>query len=393
MNQATREFIAQHLHSDLYSLSLLASKNPEVDIPLAIRQITGKQKVKHKIPTFWACEELLYPVKLSLEQSSSEITAQHKTAGCKGKLLVDLTGGFGVDSYFFSFHFEQIIYVERDAELCELAKHNFKALGRHNITVVNDTAENYLPRIEGADWIYLDPARRTQSGQKAVLLSDCEPDIALLAGQLPAKGKKVMIKLSPMIDTTSLARELKQVEEIQIIAVENECKEVVTILGQTATDQPALVTANYPKTKTVETFHFSPQEEQTAAATYTSNLHTYLYEPNAAVMKGGAFKLVSQRFELDKLHANSHLYTSDKLIEDFPGRIFRVENVYGFSKESLKELRSKINKANLTVRNFPLSVNELRKKLKLAEGGNDYLFATTLSDESKVLVQGVKVER
>lgn len=392
MNEATLQFINNHLNDDVYLLSLLSAKFPEVDMPLAIRQILGKQKVIDKIPSFYACENILYPAKLSLEQSSSEISAKHKSQVCEGKILIDLTGGFGVDCYFFSFHFDKLIYVERQKELCELAQHNFKALGRKNIEVYNDEAEQFLEKCEKVDWIYLDPARRSESGKKVVLLSDCEPNVSELHDKLLSKAEKVMIKLSPMIDLSNLMRELPNVVEIQIIAIENECKEVVAILKQEATKSIKIKTANYPKLGKVEEFEFTLEEEQNSVANHSNQLQNFLYEPNAAVMKSGAFKLISSRFNIDKLHINSHLYTSNDFLEDFPGRKFKIEKQYDFSKETIKTFQKEIKKANLATRNFPLSVNDLRKKLKLQEGGENYIFATTLNDGKKVLLNCSKIK-
>ena len=386
MNEATRHFISGHLNDDVYSLKLQETKFPEVDMALAIRQILGKQKVKHKIPAFFECDELLFPQKLSLEQASSEITAKHKTAGCEGKVLIDMTGGFGVDSYFFSFNFEKVIYVERQTELCELASHNFGALNRKNIQVINNSAENQLEKTDYADWIYLDPARRTGAGKKAVLLSDCEPDVSLLAGQLLAKSNQVMIKLSPMIDISGLINELPSISEIQIIAVENECKEVVTVLRSQKADKIRVKTVNYTTRNKTETFDFQLDDEQSAQVSFTSQLQNYLYEPNSAVMKSGAFKLISERFRINKLHVNSHLYTSDTFIPDFPGRIFLIERIYDFSKNELKQFQTDIRSANLSIRNLPMTVENLRKKLKISEGGDIYVFGTTLNDGKKVLL-------
>ncbi|MHB9056631.1 MAG: class I SAM-dependent methyltransferase [Paludibacteraceae bacterium] len=387
MNEATSNFILDHVNDDVHSLLLQAAKYPEVDMQLAIRQITGKQKIKQKIPTYFRCESLLYPAKLSLEQSSSEITAKHKLANCEGKVLIDLTGGFGVDSYFFSFNFQKVIYIEKQEELCKLAKLNFNALGRSNIQVIHDTAENYLERTEKADWIYLDPARRTETGKKAVLLTDCKPNVIDLAEQLLAKSDKVMVKLSPMIDIKSLINELPDIAEIQIIAIENENKEVIAILKNIKSDNPDIKTVNYPNNKKVQNFNFNLNEEYLTEAKYSNQLKIYLYEPNAAVMKSGAFKLVSNRFGIEKLQMNSHLYTSDKLIENFPGRIFEIEKTYDFSKRSLKEFNLEIKKSNLSIRNFPITISELRKKLKLSDGGDIYVFATTLLSGKKILIK------
>ena len=305
MDKNTRRFIDKHQDSDVYTLSLLADKYPDVDMQLAVRQITGKQKMRYKVPPFFACTELLYPARLSLEQASSEKTGRYKAGLCKGDTLTDLTGGFGVDSFFFSFCFEKVIYVERQAELCELAKHNFPALKRNNIFVVNDTAESFLDKAGQYDWIFLDPARRTESGKKAVLLSDCEPNAAEIADKLLAKSDHVMIKLSPMIDIAGLTKELPDTAEIHIVSVDNECKEVIVILKKNTTEKISIRTVNFPNNKPVEYFDYFLDDEAGAQASYAEQLHTYLYEPNASVMKSGAFRSVSARFKIGKLHKNS----------------------------------------------------------------------------------------
>ncbi len=392
MNEATRHFILRHVSDDVHLLAFQAAKYPDVDMMLAIRQITGMQKVKHKIPAFYECENLLFPARLSLEQSSSEITAKHKSALCEGKTIIDLTGGFGVDAYFFSFRFDRVIYVERQEELCKIAKHNFKALNRKNIQVICDNAENQLDKTSNVDWIYLDPARRTDTGKKAVLLSDCEPNVAVLSEKLLSKSDKVMIKLSPMIDIATLTKELAGITEIHIIAVENECREVIAVMEHQKSDHILIKTTNYTNKNHTENLCFHQIEEQTAQINAANQLCKYLYEPNAAIMKSGAFKLVSDRFRIHKLHVNSHLYTSDLLINDFPGRIFRIEKAYEFKKKSIREFQSEIKKANLSIRNFPLSVSELRNKLKLQEGGNVYVFATTLYNDTKVLISTKKIK-
>ena len=392
MNQATRIFIDEHTNDDVALLSLQAARFPDVDMPFAIRQISGKQKVREKIPTFYSCRELLYPLKLSLEQSSSEITAKHKSALCEGEVLYDMTGGFGVDCFFLSSRFRQVFYVEAQTELCQLAEHNFSALGRANISIINDTAENFLNNCGDAHWIYLDPARRLESGKKAVLLSDCEPNVALLQDKLLEKSTRVMIKLSPMFDIAALRHELKHIREIHIVAVANECREIIVMLERNYNAQPEIKTTNYSRIGTIEKFEFTAGDEQGAEITFTTALRQYLYEPNAAIMKSGAFGLISEKFRLSKLHINSHLYTSDCLIDDFPGRIFCVQTTIDFSKKSLSNLNDEVKKANLTIRNFPLTVNELRKKLKISEGGDVYLFATTLADNKKVLVKCSKVK-
>ncbi len=387
MNQETKQFITEHGKDDVFALKLKYKNDSQVDIDLAIRQIIGKQKVKSKIPLFYNTEDVLYPVQLSLEQSSSELTAKYKSSLCKGNTLVDLTGGFGVDCCFMSGHFKQVTYVERQSELCELAKYNFKALEKSHIQVIHAETEEYLQEMEAVDWIFIDPARRSSSGKKVVLLSDCEPDVSVLSTVLLEKSNRIMIKLSPMMDITAALRELPTTSEIHIISVENECKEVLLILEQSVQDNKKIKTINFGKNNENQVFEYSIDDELSAIASFTSTIDKYVYEPNAAVMKSGAFKLVGDRFYLCKLHKNTHLYTSNKLLPDFPGRIFEALHLWGNSKAELKELVQHLPKANITTRNYPISVDELRKKLKIKDGGDTYLFACTLADEQKIIIE------
>lgn len=387
MNTETRQFISENQEADIHQLALQAARFPLVDMPLAIRQINGKQKIKSKIPLFYNTEDILYPIQLSLEQSSSQSTAYYKSTLCEGNALIDLTGGFGIDCCFMSENFRQVAYVERNAELCELARHNFRTLGRTNIEVINAYSEKYLTETEIADWIYIDPARRSSTGKKVALLSDCEPDVSLLAPALLQKATRVMIKLSPMLDITAAVRELPHTAEIHVISVDNECKEVLLILGQTVCTNPRISTVNLSRNKPEQLFSYLADEETAAQSTYCSAPAGYLYEPNASVMKSGAFRLVGSRFGLHKLHIHTHLYTSSKLIAEFPGRIFEIRNVWDNSKASLKELSKITPKANISTRNYPLSADELRKKLNLKDGGDITLFGCTLADDRKVIVE------
>lgn len=387
MNQKTKQFITEHEKDDIFALKLQYRNDSEIDIDLAIRQIIGKQKVKSKIPLFYDTEDILYPVQLSLEQSSSELTAKYKSSLCKGNTLVDLTGGFGVDCCFMSEHFKQVTYVEHQAELCELAEHNFKVLEKSHIRVIHAETEKYLHEMEAVDWIFIDPARRSSSGKKVVLLSDCEPNVSALSTVLLEKSNRIMIKLSPMMDITAALRELPTTSEIHILSVENECKEVLLILSQSVQNNKKIKTINFGKSNENQVFEYSIDDELNAIASFTSAIEKYLYEPNAAIMKGGAFKLVGDRFNLRKTHKNTHLYTSNKLLPDFPGRIFEILHLWGNSKAELKELAQHLPKANITTRNYPISVDELRKKLKIKDGGDTYLFACTLADEQKIIIE------
>jgi len=387
MNPETKEFISTHLNADVHQLALQAGRFPMVDMALAIRQINGMQKIKNKVPLFYTTDGILYPAQLSLEQSSSQSTATYKSSLCEGNILTDLTGGFGIDCCFMSAHFKQVSYIERQTELCELASHNFKVLGKNHIEIFNQNTEAFLPEMQTVDWIYIDPARRGTSGKKVVLLSDCEPDVSALSPLLLEKAANVMIKLSPMMDISTALRDLPQTTEVHIVAVENECKEVLLILGKNNDKALQVSTINFGKNGQQQVFKFNAHEESSSISKLNSELGKYLYEPNAAVMKSGGFKLIGNHFCLDKLHDNTHLYTGNKLLLEFPGRIFNVKKVWENSKLSLKQLSTEQPKANISTRNYPISVDELRKKLKIKEGGETYLFACTLANEEKVIIE------
>ena len=387
MNEETRQFILEHIDDDIHQLALQSGKFPLIDISLAIRQINGKQKIKSKIPSFFRNEDILYPAQLSLEQSSSESTAKYKSTLCEGKSLTDLTGGFGVDCYFLSQRFEQVSYVEQNTELCEIAGHNFKVLGCPNIEIHNTTSEKFLTEMLHSDWIYIDPARRSESGKKTVLLSDCEPDVSALSKLLQQKASKVMIKLSPMLDITAALRELSDTSDIHVISVDNECKEILLILNSISNENPKIKTINISKNKTFQIFECNSEKESACKIEYSSSVEKYLYEPNSSVMKSGLFKSVGSSFSLSKLHVNTHLYTSLEHKTDFPGRVFEVVKIWGNTKQELKELALKIPKANISVRNFPLTVEEIRKKIKIKDGGEIYLFACTLADGKKAIIE------
>jgi len=391
MNEETRQFISEHEQDNIHVLSLKSSLYKNIDMEFAIRQIVGKQKIRSKVPRFYNTGDILYPKQLSLEQSSSEATAQYKASLCEGNMLVDLTGGFGVDCCFMAKNFKQAVYVERQEELCELAKHNFKVLGENHIEVIHTETLNYLTVMNHVDWVFIDPARRSTAGKKVVFLSDCEPDVTTIISQILEKSDHVMIKLSPMMDVTAALRELPQTTRIHIVAVENECKEILLILSHSLEKSIHIHTINFGKNDQNQAFEFIQEEEANVSTSFTSEVGKYLYEPNAAIMKSGAFKLVGHQFGLHKLHINTHLYSSNELSADFPGRIFEVQRVWGNSKKELKNISQVLSKANLTTRNFPLTVDDLRKKLKIKDGGDSYLFACTLVDEKKVIIKCRKV--
>ena len=390
----TLRFVKEHVHDDVHALALQSDKYPDVDMPTVLTQIEGRQTAKIKLPSWYQTDGILYPPHLSMEQCSSEQTARYKASLLKGNTLVDLTGGFGVDFSFMARRFRQATYVERQTHLVELAEHNFKKLGlTDKITAVASDGVDYLYQMPPVDVLYLDPSRRDRRGGKVVAMNDCEPNISTLEPLLTKKAKTTLVKLSPMFDISLAMKALKHISAIHIVAVNNECKELLLVLEKGvrfAYAQIPIRCVNLTK-EGIQSLAFTEQEEQAANCPYARAMSRYLYEPNAALMKGGAYKLLAQRYAVRKLHANSHLYTSSAHVPDFPGRKFEVEAVSDFGKKALKHFLKDTDRANVTIRNFPTSVVDLRRKLKLKEGGDIYLFATTLSTEEKVLIKAIPV--
>ncbi|MBO5849619.1 MAG: RsmD family RNA methyltransferase [Bacteroidales bacterium] len=418
IDDRTKDFISKHLKDDVNRLAL-AKFPDDIDREFVVRQIHARQVLNKKLPSWAENDELIFPKKLSLEQSSSELTALYKKsllsdvdemariAICENqcqsvvmtKTLIDLTGGMGVDTAFLSDNFDHAFYVEMQEELCEIARHNFKVLNK-NITVVNDNAEHFLQNCDMVDCIYLDPARRDEYGRKMVSLHDCSPDVVELHDLLMKKAKRILIKVSPMLDIEMIKKELKDISEIHVVAVRNECKEVLIEIQNLINSESQKIETqslcdSEPSIKIFATdlrenwnISFTDDEEQNAQWLLADNVRRYIYEPGVACMKAGCFKLLSQRYALDKLHRNSHLYTSDELVSDFPGRIFEVIDVMPFDKKAKKgiSLRCQQPKANVAVRNFPLSTEELKKNLGLHDGGEFYIFGTTMKGENKVIV-------
>lgn len=380
----TKQFIADHLHDDVSELAL-KYRNAEVDLTLALRQIEARQLLRKKVPSWSDNDELLFPVRLSLEQCSSEATARYKASLLHGDRFADLTGGLGVDCYFISQNFQHSDYVEMNPELCKLAEHNLVIPVIHN-----ESAEDYLKSCDPIDCIFIDPARRDSHGRKVVSVADCIPNVVELQDLMLQKAKRVMIKLSPMLDISQALKELRHVKEIHVVAVENECKELLFLLEPEFEGEPVITCVNLESPQPSVTFNL--EEEKVATLQLAKEVGRYLYEPNAALMKGGCYRLLTQRYGVQKLHRNSHLYTSDQLVSDFPGRIFEVDDWAVYGKKS-KALLEGVDKASIAVRNFPMTVAEIRKKLKIADGDQVYLFATTLSDERKILILSRKTSR
>ncbi|GAA4831558.1 THUMP-like domain-containing protein [Algivirga pacifica] len=389
-----KDFIEAHLQDDPTQLMLQASRYPDIPMAYVVTQIQGRQKAKEKLPSWYDNTALEYPVKLSMEQCSSEATGLYKASLIKGKQGIDLTGGFGVDTYFFSQKFESFAYVERQEELAELVKKNMEVLDVGNVNIHAQDGVTYLKNIsERVDFIYLDPARRDEFNEKVVRIEECEPNIKELQDSLVEKGKEVMIKLSPMLDIKQTIQTIPYIREVQVVSVQNECKEILLLLSKELPEEPAIVSINISKDgRNLQRFSFLYSEEEYAASTYAEKAETYIYEPNVAILKAGGYKTIGNQYGLKKLHPNSHLYTSETLIEDFPGRIFECVQQFGFGKKEIKKHLS-MKKANITVRNFPLTVAQIRKKTGLQDGGEVYLFATTDIKNQKTILKCIKSKR
>ncbi len=393
MNEDTLRFIREHRTEDVRTLALRSQAHTHVDMPTALTQIAGWQQAREKIPSWAATEGIVYPPHLSLEQCSSEVTARYKTEIVRQTstgTLTDLTGGFGVDCSFLATCFRQATYVERQEVLCEAARCNFPLLGLPHITVRQADGVEYLKAMNPTDWIFIDPARRDGHGGKTVAIADCEPDVSALESLLLEKASQVLIKLSPMLDLTLALHTLRHVKEAHIVSVNNDCKELLLVLRRGTSIAPDEVPVHcinlLPQKATQQQLTFCKAHEKEGTMHFTDAVKNYLYEPNVSILKGGAFSTLCQKFPVEKLHPNSHLYTSDQHLPDFPGRRFAVTGYCSLNKKEVKLLLGGITQANLTIRNFPASVAELRKRLKLSEGGDKYLFATTLHNEQKVLI-------
>lgn len=385
-NEGTRNFIRQHLHDDVYSLALRKTP-PDVNLPFALQQIAARQLLSKKVPSWSSHDELLFPLHLSIEQSSSEATAVYKSNLLSGKHFVDLTGGLGVDCYFIAPHFEKAVYIEQDGSLCDIARHNFEQL-HSSVEVIHQKAEDFLTECRLSDFFLIDPARRDKNGRKIFRIEDCTPNVALLQEKLLEKASKVLIKLSPMLDITLALKELNHVKEIHIVSVANECKELLFLLERNWDTPPEFFCVNLNTNQKNERFLW--EEEQGCALKLAGKVMRYLYEPNASLLKAGFFKAIAKRYNIYKLHINSHLYTSNVLIPDFPGRIFEVVSWERYDKRVRKTLLHNLSNASIVVRNFPLSVADLRKTLQLSESDEVFLFATTLHESEKVLIRTKK---
>lgn len=349
----------------------------------AANQLNFRERIRDKIPSWSKIETLISPASLSIEQSSSEITAEFKAGLVKGITCLDLTGGMGVDSYFFSKVFEKVAYVEQNTELCETTRYNFGELKANNIVVVNQTAEDFLSETQKRfDLIYVDPARRDEQGGKVFFIQDCTPNVADLLPELFKISDTILVKYAPMLDIKSALKTLLFVQKVIVVSVENDVKEVLYLLKKVSVET-SIETVNFTKGK-VQEFSSTFANEAESDVSF-GEIKTYLYEPNAAVLKAGLFKSVSGLLKLAKIAVNSHLYTSDTFYADFPGRKFKVEKAVKFDKKHLhKELKGTY--ANASCRNFPLKPDALKKIIGHKDGGSRYLFFTQNNLNEKMVI-------
>jgi len=379
------EFVEAHKNDSLIDVALLLSKQPTFDKEFILAQINGIQKAKSKIQEFYETPNIIYPTKLSLEQCSSEKTGIYKSQLTKGETLVDLTGGFGVDSFYFSKVYKQVTYIEQNTALYNTVKHNFGLLKADNIKLVNSTAEEFIENnIQKFDVVYIDPSRRNQN-ERVFKLDECTPNIIELAPELFQFSDKILVKTAPLLDIKQTLKDLKQVSKIWVISVNNDCKEVLYLLEKGFTSEPEINTINLSKINQKFSFNYSLENE---AGVELSTPENYLYEANSAILKAGAFNSICAKYNVKKIAQHSHLYTSENLVENFPGRCFKIEHVLNYN---LKEFRKiKITKANVSCRNFKNNVAQVKQKLKLTDGGETYLFATTDFREKPILIICVK---
>ncbi len=381
---AVQQFISENEKADTAALMLRASKFPEIPMAEAVEQIKSRAKAAKKLPEWYATPGLIFPPSLSMEQCSSEATAKFKANLVSGNTLADLTGGFGVDCYYLSKNFEQTFYVEQNQKLTQLASHNFKLLGAKTIAAEHKTATDFLKNISGKlSCIYLDPARRDANQQKVFRLQDCEPNVVALLPGLLQKADRVLVKTAPVMDIDLAIAELKLVEKVWVISHNSECREVLYLLSENGNQNPEITAVDLQPTAGL-VFSFYRADEKTAEAPLSAPLN-FIYEPNPSVLKAGAFKSICDAYQVKKLHTSSHLYTSQNLRPHFPGRIFNLQHVARLNKKELRKLIP-TGKANITTRNFPDSVDGIRKKSGLKEGGDTYIFGTTDLDNKPVLL-------
>ncbi len=395
----TQEFITQNLDADIRDLALRHAGRTDIDLHYALDQIAGRRTAQTKLPTWAATDGIIYPPHISMEQCSSEQTAMYKAKVAQRLIaelpvlpvlppnpttLIDLTGGFGVDFSFLAPLFDKAVYIERQSHLCDLSRHNMAALGITQAETVCGDCAQIIEEISHATLIYADPARRSASGSRTFAISDCTPDVLTMKETLLDKADFTMLKLSPMLDWRKAAADMgSHVGEVHIVSAGNECKELLLIMSRKFTGLERIYCVNDD-----QTFSFTPS--QTSQQSLTSQLSpappAYLYEPNASLMKAGCFALIAQRYACRPVSRDSHLFLSSEPIPSFPGRGFAIRAITTMNKRELKAALGGTGRANVSVRNFPMTADALRKKLKLKDGGDTYIFGTTTADSRHVLI-------
>ncbi len=388
-NDPVQQFICDHLDADPQRLLLAAHRYPDIPMPYVASQLLALRKVRDKIPG-WYDPALHFPPQLSIEQASSERTARFKAGLFAGRRMADLTGGLGVDTWAWAARFDQVTYVEQNPDLVDSARHNFNVLAVNNIECILSTAEDFLDHSPPHfDLLYLDPARRDAQQRKVFRLTECQPDVVALRTVLLAHAPQILIKTAPLLDLKLAVRQLLTVSRIWVVSVNNECKEVLYLVERAALPMEDIPITAVALGETTQQFTFHWRAEQQAVAPFSAP-QQYLYEPDAAVLKAGAFRSFAQQFGLSKLHPNTHLYTSSQLRANVPGRRFYVEQTCKYDRNSVKMALPE-GRANLAVRNFPDSVEAVRRKLALTDGGDAYLFAVTTWEEKKEILVCRKV--
>jgi 16S rRNA G966 N2-methylase RsmD len=381
--ESVKEFVQDHLEDDPFRLFLLLRGKIDVDLKLAVDQIQARQKAQKKLPTWSRNFSLFFPEGISVEQASSEDTAQFKSDLVHGNSFIDLTGGFGVDTYFIGRNFKKATYCERDEKLVEIFRHNMEMLGENKFnTFLGDSLQFISETDQHFDLVFVDPARRGEQNQKLYKLADCEPDIVGKWEQLKNKGNTILIKASPMLDLKQAILDLADIQKIWVVSVKNEVKEVLLLWEKEKPSKERIIHCVDLNPKGKNEFIFSFESEEKASNTY-SEVKSFIIEPLAPLLKAGAFRSFGERFGLGKLHPNSHLYTSDSFSEDIPGRVFEVIRELVQPKKELKEYFPS-GKVNVIARNFALSPDEIKKKFRLKDGGDDYLIATKVGERYRV---------
>jgi 16S rRNA G966 N2-methylase RsmD len=388
LNPSIQEFIQKQIGVSIATLALQKNPFPEVEWIAILNQIEAKTKAKEKLPSWHNTANIIYPSKISVEQTSSESTAQYKSSLIQGESLIDLTGGFGVDDFYFAKQFTSVTHCEINSDLSAIVKHNFEQLGVTNIDCIPGDSQATLETLSTKwDWMYIDPSRRNDAKGKVFMLKDCLPNVPENLNSYFEKSDAILIKTAPLLDLAAGLSELQNVKAIHIVALENEVKELLWELHKNYSGEITIKTVNITKEANA-TFEFNLNENGVEAS--YSLPKRYVYEPNSAIMKSGGFDEVGVFYQLDKLHKHSHLYTSNDLI-DFPGRVFEILHNFPYSKKEIKT-HLENTKHNITTRNFPETVETIRKKWKIKEGGNSYCFCTTDMKNDKIVLLCTKIK-